>query len=154
MLLIPIWIMMVVIGIVILRAVNKKHIYTDSTLAVDYRVRYLIGKTMRGKRRVAWMMITAGIIAVSCVVIRLILFENNDFPMVFFLLPIAIALLTIGLITIHTSKKVDKALDIDNQSVFDNAMKKWAFRCRFTNWCVWIAALATLTIWIIVINNF
>lgn len=146
---IPVWVMLVVIGIVILIAANKKHIYNDSTLAVDYRVRYLIGKTMRAKRRVAWMMVAAASVAVLCVLARLVFFDNHGFPAVFFLLPAAAALLTIGFTTIHTSKKVDNALDVDDQSLFDNAMARWAFRCRLTNWCALLAAVVTLILVII-----
>ncbi len=142
--------MLVVIGIVILIAANKKHIYNDSTLAVDYRVRYLIGKTMRSKRRVAWMMVAAGIFAVLCVLARLVFFDNYDFPIVLYILPASAALFTIGLTTIHTSKKVDGALDTDDQSLFDNAMAKWAFRCRLVNWGAVLAAAVTLILVIIV----
>ncbi len=149
-LLIPVWVMLVVIGIVILIAANKKHIYNDSTLAVDYRVRYLIGKTMRAKRRVAWMIVAAGIIAVLCALVRLVFFDNYDFPVVLFILPAAVSLLTIGLTTIHISKKVDAALDTDDQSLFDKAMEKWAFRCRLMNWGAMLAAAVTLILVIIV----
>lgn len=151
-LLIPVWVMLVVIGIVILISVNKKHIYNDSTLAVDYRVRYLIGKTMRAKRRVAWMMVVAGSVAVLCVLARLVFFDNHNFPVVLFLLPAAAALLTIGFTTIHTSKKVDNALDADDQSLFDNAMARWVFRCRLMNWCAVLAAVVTLILVIISTN--
>lgn len=142
--LIPVWVMLFVAGIAILRSINKRHTATDSTLLVDYRLRYLIGKTMKTKRRVAWMMLVVGIVAVICVPVRLLFFENYEFPLVFVLLPAAVAFLAIGLVTIKTSRKVDEALNADDQNIFNHAMARWAFRCRLVNWCYLLFPVATI----------
>lgn len=142
--LIPVWVMLFVVGIVLLRSANKKFTHTDSTLAVDYRVRYLIGKTMRTKRWMAWVTTIVGAIAAICAIVKIII-GWQEVPFVLAILLSAVALITIGLTTIRTSKRVESAMAKGDQADFNHAMRRWTFRCRLATWCYLTVMLGVAT---------
>lgn len=107
---------------------NKEHI---RGLKVDNDTREAIIKIMKMKRTIAWFLYFASMFFVVGAFVFLIMRWPGTTPM-YFGLPISIVLLLVSIYTLSTSSAVEKALKMNNQSAFDEAMSKWNKRNLLT----------------------
>lgn len=107
---------------------NKK---IKSGLKVDNDTREAITKIMKMKRTIAWILYFASMFFVVGAFVFLIMRWPGATPM-YFGLPISIVLLLVSIYTLSTSSAVEKALKMNNQSAFDEAMSKWNKRNLLT----------------------
>jgi len=107
---------------------NKK---IKSGLKVDNDTREAITKIMKMKRTIAWILYFASMFFVVGAFVFLIMRWPGATPM-YFGLPISIVLLLVSIYTLSTSSAVEKALKMNNQSAFDEAMSKWNKRSLLT----------------------
>ena len=50
----------------------------------------------------------------------------------FYILPVSVVFLVVSVITLSATTAVERALRMNNQSAFDEAMSKWNRRCLLT----------------------
>lgn len=106
---------------------NKRDV--DSTLKVDYRVRYSLISTMKMKRRTAWLYLVASV-ALSIGAVAGVLM--NGFLVGLLLLAVSGVLGWMWYYTNRNAKAVEKSIKTNNQAVFNEAMAKWKRGYRFT----------------------
>ena len=100
-------------------------------LKVDNNTREAIIKIMKMKRTIAWILYFVSIFHVFGTFVFLILRWAGATPM-YYILPFSIALLLVSIYTLSSSSAVEKALKMNNQSAFDEAMSKWNKRSLLT----------------------
>lgn len=100
-------------------------------LSVDNHVREAIIKMMKTKRLIAWIMYFVSMFLVVGAFVFLIMRWPGGTVM-YFGLPLSMALLLVSIYTLSTSSAVEKALKMNNQSAFDEAMSKWNKRSLLT----------------------
>ena len=107
---------------------NKK---IKSGLKVDNDTREAIIKIMKIKRTIAWTLYFISMFLVVGAFVFLILRLPGGTPM-YYGLPLSIVFLLVSIYTLSTSSAVEKALKMNNQSAFDEAMSKWNKRNLLT----------------------
>lgn len=100
-------------------------------LKVDNDTREAIIKIMKMKRTIAWVLYFVSMFLVVGAFVFLIMRWAGGTPM-YLGLPFSIALLLVSIYTLSTSSAVEKALKMNNQSAFDEAMSKWSKRNLLT----------------------
>lgn len=100
-------------------------------LKVDNDTREAIIKIMKMKRTIAWTMYFVSMSLVVGAFVFLILRWPGGTPM-YYGLPLSIVFLLVSIYTLSTSSAVEKALKMNNQSAFDEAMSKWSKRSLLT----------------------
>lgn len=100
-------------------------------LKVDNDTREAIIKIMKMKRTIAWILYFVSMFLVVGAFVFLIMRWPGGTPM-YLGLPISIVFLLVSIYTLSTSSAVEKALKMNNQSAFDEAMSKWNKRSLLT----------------------
>ena len=99
-------------------------------LKINNETRQSIERTMKSKRRVGWVALFVSI----ALVVSPYLFLKFHWPggnIMYLGIPLYVALLAISILTLTTSKATIDALEINNQSAFDEALSKWTMRDLF-----------------------
>lgn len=108
---------------------EKKEI--NRGLQISNDVREAILRTMKKKRVVAWLSYFVSMFLVVGSPVFWIQHWPGATPM-YFSLPITIVLLIVAIFTLNATGEMEKALKMNNQSAFDEAMSKWNKRCMLT----------------------
>lgn len=99
-------------------------------LKINNDTRKSIERTMKSKRRVGWVALFVSI----ALVVSPYIFLKFHWPggnIMYLGIPLYVALLAISILTLTTSKATIDALEINNQSAFDEALSKWTMRDLF-----------------------
>ncbi len=99
-------------------------------LKIGNDTRKSIERTMKAKRRAGWVALFVSI----ALVVSPYLFLKLHWPggnIMYLGIPLYVALLAISILTLTTSKTILEALEINNQSAFDEALSKWTMRDLF-----------------------
>ncbi len=100
-------------------------------LKVDNDVRETIVKMMRMKRVIAWILFFVSL----ALVIWAIVFLLKRWPggtVMYLSLPATAVFLLVSIVTLSSTIAMEKALKMNNQSAFDEAMSKWSKRSLVT----------------------
>lgn len=99
-------------------------------LKINNDTRQSIERTMKAKRRIGWVALFVSI----ALVVSPYIFLKFHWPggnIMYLGIPLYVALLAISIFTLTTSKATLEALEINNQSAFDEALSKWTMRDLF-----------------------
>ena len=102
----------------------------NKRLKIDNDTRQSIERTMKSKRRIGWVALFVSI----ALVVSPYIFLKFHWPggnIMYLGIPLYVALLAISTLTLTTSKATLEALEINNQSAFDEALSKWTMRDLF-----------------------
>jgi len=103
-------------------------INTSRRLNINSNMRIILIKIMKAKRRLAWI---AYILSFFLVIAPFIFFTLH-WPggnVMFYLLPVSVVFLLVSVTTLNGTMSIERALLMNNQSAFDEAMSKWNRRC-------------------------
>lgn len=102
----------------------------NKSLKIDNDARQSIERTMKAKRLIGWVALFVSI----ALVVSPYIFLKFHWPggnIMYLGIPLYVALLAISILTLTTSKATLEALEINNQSAFDEALSKWTMRDLF-----------------------
>lgn len=100
-------------------------------LKVDNDVREAIVKMMKMKRVIAWLLYFVSFTLVVGAIVFLIMRWPGGTVM-YLSLPVTAVLLFVSIVTLSSTIAMEKALKMNNQSAFDEAMSKWNKRSLVT----------------------
>lgn len=120
-------------------------------LKVDNDVRETIVKMMRMKRVIAWILFFVSLALVIWAIVFLLMRWPGGTVM-YLSLPVTAVLLFVSIVTLSSTIAMEKALKMNNQSAFDEAMSKWNKRSLVTFGGYLVVIL--LFLFIVVLNNF
>lgn len=120
-------------------------------LKVDNDVRETIIKMMRMKRVIAWILFFVSLALVIWAIVFLLMRWPGGTVM-YLSLPVTAVLLFVSIVTLSSTIAMEKALKMNNQSAFDEAMSKWNKRSLVTFGGYLVVIL--LFLFIVVLNNF
>lgn len=100
-------------------------------LKVDNDVRETIVKMMRMKRVIAWILFFVSLALVIWAIVFLLMRWPGG-PVMYLSLPATAVFLLVSIVTLSSTIAMEKALKMNNQSAFDEAMSKWSKRSLVT----------------------
>lgn len=100
-------------------------------LKVDNDVREAIIKMMKMKRVIAWILFFVSLALVVWAIVFLLMRWPGGYVM-YLTLPVSAVLLAVAITTLSATSTMNKALKMNNQSAFDEAMSKWNKRSLVT----------------------
>lgn len=100
-------------------------------LKVDNDVRETIVKMMRMKRVIAWILFFVSLALVIWAIVFLLMRWPGGTVM-YLSLPATAVFLLVSIVTLSSTIAMEKALKMNNQSAFDEAMSKWSKRSLVT----------------------
>ena len=100
-------------------------------LQVDNDVREAIVKMMKMKRVIAWILYFVSVVLIIGAIVFLVLHWPGGTVM-YLSLPVTAVLLFVSIVTLSSTIAMEKALKMNNQSAFDEAMSKWNKRSLVT----------------------
>ena len=98
---------------------------------MDNDVREAIAKMMKTKRIIAWILYFVSFILVVGAIVFLIMRWPGGTVM-YLSLPATAVFLLVSIVTLSSTIAMEKALKMNNQSAFDEAMSKWNKRSLVT----------------------
>lgn len=123
---------------------STESVATDCSLKVDYRVRYSLISTMKMKRRLAWLPMSAAAIIAIGVVVGLI---TDGSPLWLLLLVFSGIFGWSGFNSKRYADAIEKSLKTNNQTEFNEAVSKWSKQYKFAGLgYVLIVTISVLTI--------
>lgn len=100
-------------------------------LKVDNDVRETIVKMMKMKRVIAWILFFVSLALVIWAIVFLLMRWPGGTVM-YLSLPATAVFLLVSIVTLSSTIAMEKALKMNNQSAFDEAMSKWSKRSLVT----------------------
>lgn len=120
-------------------------------LKVDNDAREAIVKMMKMKRAIAWILYFVSLALVIWAIVFLLMRWPGGTVM-YLTLPASAVFLAVAIVTLSATSTMEKALKMNNQSAFDEAMSKWNKRSLVTFGGYLVVIL--LLLFIVVLNIF